>query len=543
MSEELSALRKKVEALQSELENYREREQLNREVDDALEKAVRERLPLRHTLRAVLPLLVKQTGALNAFVRTYDEELELRDFVYDESSRSFPVPIGEVCQATQSKESWVRLEDGQTMIAQHLDVAGELFGTAGLHFEHTLPKPQLQRMQALLETWCEEFDNYLASIALARKMHHITLETSRALKEPVLDQGINKALQVLRDNVAFDDMLLVFRQEDDQKGVSLNYKIIQNSVETHDSSIRKDMEVDEFVRNHAATMITGESTQLLDRFGITRFREEVMINGVRDERVVGRVILTSSKGEFNTFERDLVERFADFLRQRIVDFNREWKSLSLFFPPEIVKRLLQEEDYERRFLSPVEHDVAILFCDISGFTRLSEQVLKEPALIGALIDTWGERVVDIIWRSGGVFDKMVGDCVIGLWGPPFFEASPQERCRSAMRAAKEIRDYTRALGAEAGFPQLEGMEPPVGVATGLNFCPLYVGQFGPNEDYTGFSSGMNNTARLQGVAERDEILCMDGFVKVHGESELFGEERHAKVKNVAEPLSYRALKA
>ena len=78
----------------------------------------------------------------------------------------------------------------------------------------------------------------------------------------------------------------------------------------------------------------------------------------------------------------------------------------------------------------------------------------------------------------------------------------------------------------------------MGVATGLNFCPLFVGTFGPDENFTGFSSGMNNTARLQGVATRDEILCMDSFAKVYADATQFTEQRSALVKNVSEPLRY-----
>ncbi|MBK6575900.1 MAG: hypothetical protein IPG17_06850 [Sandaracinaceae bacterium] len=92
------------------------------------------------------------------------------------------------------------------------------------------------------------------------------------------------------------------------------------------------------------------------------------------------------------------------------------------------------------------------------------------------------------------------------------------------------------------LPALAGMELPIGVATGLNYCRLFVGLFGPDEDYTGFSSGMNNTARLQGVATRDQILCMDAFVAALGDEARFGPEQRAQVKNVAEPLRYRELR-
>jgi class 3 adenylate cyclase len=70
-----------------------------------------------------------------------------------------------------------------------------------------------------------------------------------------------------------------------------------------------------------------------------------------------------------------------------------------------------------------------------------------------------------------------------------------------------------------------------------------VGCFGPNDNFTGFSSGMNNTARLQGCATRDEILVMsDPIAELpDGHGFAFGEDRTAKVKNVAEPIRFRPL--
>jgi class 3 adenylate cyclase len=99
----------------------------------------------------------------------------------------------------------------------------------------------------------------------------------------------------------------------------------------------------------------------------------------------------------------------------------------------------------------------------------------------------------------------------------------------------------RGLGEKPGLEVLKQAE--VGVATGVNLCPLFVGRFGPNDNFTGFSRGMNNTARLQGCAVRDEILVMEPAVKALGEGSgfVFGPERQAKVKNVAEPLQFRAL--
>jgi class 3 adenylate cyclase len=257
--------------------------------------------------------------------------------------------------------------------------------------------------------------------------------------------------------------------------------------------------------------------------------------------IVGKVLVTSKTGAFNTYDRELLAGFAGFIRQRIVDFNKEWRRLAASFRAEDVARLVQTDDYETRYLTPREEIVGILYVDISGFTRISEQVLKTPQKVAALVEAWSERAVDIVWKHGGVFDKMVGDCIIGLFGPPFYERSKGERLADAIRCAIDIRRMTHELPDTKGFEILK--EGGIGVSTGINLAPLMVGSFGKNSNFTGFSSGMNNTARLQGCAKKDEILVMaDGIHELPAGHEFrFGEEQSATVKNVAVPLRFRAL--
>jgi class 3 adenylate cyclase len=147
-----------------------------------------------------------------------------------------------------------------------------------------------------------------------------------------------------------------------------------------------------------------------------------------------------------------------------------------------------------------------------------------------------------VWEHGGVFDKMVGDCIIALFGPPFYDEPPGERLARALRCAAEIRAMTNKLPQRSSFEALR--DGGLSVSTGVNLAPLFVGQFGPNSNFTGFSSGMNNTARLQGCAGKDEILVMEDAIGAlaDGHGFTFGETRSAPVKNVAEPLRFRPLK-
>ncbi|HHH29166.1 MAG TPA: hypothetical protein ENK57_12585 [Polyangiaceae bacterium] len=71
-------------------------------------------------------------------------------------------------------------------IGWDLDVAGESFGQALLGFAEVLDETEKDARRELLESWCEELDNFLAAIARARFKHRITSRISNALESPVL---------------------------------------------------------------------------------------------------------------------------------------------------------------------------------------------------------------------------------------------------------------------------------------------------------------------------------------------------------------------
>lgn len=515
MTVDPSSLQQRVRELEARFARCERARALEAAVDAALEQALLQRRPLEKVMPRLLELLCAHLGASATAVRTLDESLEERTFAHGGPE--------------------LFASGGARRIEHALDVAGEPFGTATALFESAPPDDAA----ALLEAFCEKLDNHLAAIAQARRKFDVIRAISDALKEPVLDRGIEQACEILRRHVDFEDLVLLFRHEDDREADALRYIVYEGGRRTHHSSDPADRDTRAFLRRHAAAFLAGDDAAVRERFGVVRGREEVLITGVRVAKVIGRMLVTSRHGEFHTYDRELLDRFADYLRQRIVDFNREWKRLALVFSNEVCERLLREESYVARWLTPREADAAVLYGDISGFTRISEQVLQKPEAVGRLIDTWAEEAVRILWETGGVFDKMVGDCVIGMWGPPFFEHEPAELCRRALEAATRIREHTRSLPAHPDLPELRGLT--LDVAIGVSFCPLSVGLFGPSEDYTGFSSGMNNTARLQGVARGGEILCMESLVEAIGDPARFGEPREAAVKNVSEPLRFRAL--
>jgi class 3 adenylate cyclase len=526
-----------IEKLELELEHRDRLLQIIAHVDDALEEAILHKWPVAKTMSSLLPGALETLGARALFVRTFDEEQRSVDFAYPSDADFEGLDLDAICGAIERDGIYHERGAARDLLGYRLDVTDVYLGSVILAtHEHLEPEAVALHQQAL-EQWSEQVDNYLAAVADARRKHQAMIELSDALRVSILDQGLDRAIHVLKRYVPYKDLALTLKYDANLDMNSVNYRVITESA-WHTSSERTSQEL----RRAVFETLAGDEQGLIARFDLEREREVAQIFAADGVTPVGRVSVGVGDEPLSPFARDVLDRFADYIRQRVVDFNKEWKRLSHNFPQDTVRRLLQEDDYFHRYLAPRERDVAILYCDISGFTRLSEQILAEPELIGKLIDHWGNKVVEFIWEHGGVFDKMVGDCIIGIFGPPFFEESPRQLCRAAADAAKHISEYTRSLANHPDFPEISSSDHVMGVATGLNFCPLFVGTFGPDENFTGFSSGMNNTARLQGVATRDEILCMDSFVQVYGDATRFTEQRSAVVKNVAEPLSYHAFK-
>jgi len=511
-----------------------------RRIDALLETVQRRRLGLVDAMRVLLPEVCAIAGAQEAFVRTFSEDLTLVTIGW--SAAPGPAAGGEMERYDHQRVTQVSDRGDEWLVLESLDVAGEWFGTVGLTIRKAACAQEgLAYRQELLHTACEQLDNYLQAIRASRDKHRVIMRISDALRHRVLGEGLRQAVGALAEAVPLDRLLLVCEAGEQAAG-TLHVQLYRGADLELDTMGALPSRGDEAaLRAKARALLRGQGRDLLDDLGVVGALEELLINGIVDAELVGKVFVTSKQGGFNTQDRELLASFAGFIRQRVVDFHREWRTLARSFRPADVARLLRTGDYATRWLSPREATVAMLYADIDGFTELSERVLKTPSAVGELVAVWSQQAVQIVWDHGGVFDKMVGDCVIALFGPPFYDEAPGERLLAALRCARAVRDMTRALPGRPELSHLSGVG--LGVAIGVNLAPLFVGRFGVNENFTGFSSGMNNTARLQGCADRDEILVMSAAVEElpPGHGLRFGPERSAKVKNVADPIRFRPL--
>ena len=133
--------------------------------------------------------------------------------------------------------------------------------------------------------------------------------------------------------------------------------------------------------------------------------------------------------------------------------------------------------------------VTTLFCDLVGFTSLSER--NDPELVDGFLRRYHAVAREAIEAYGGTVEKFIGDAIVAVFGVPVLHEDDPER---AVRAGLRLVDEVDALPGIAG----RAVEVRVGVNTGEALVRLEVDPaFGE-----GFLVGdaVNVAARLQSAA-------------------------------------------
>jgi class 3 adenylate cyclase/tetratricopeptide (TPR) repeat protein len=165
---------------------------------------------------------------------------------------------------------------------------------------------------------------------------------------------------------------------------------------------------------------------------------------------------------------------------------------------------------------------SVLFCDVVGFTPLSEA--RDPEAVRELLSQYFLVARTVIGRYGGVVEKFIGDAVMAVWGTPTATEGDAER---AVRAALDLVAAVADLGDEAGVP---GLAARAGVVTGE--VAVTVGAVGE-----GMVAGdaVNTAARVQSAAEPGRVLADGTTHRLAGSAIGFADAGEHQLKGKAEP--------
>jgi adenylate cyclase len=191
------------------------------------------------------------------------------------------------------------------------------------------------------------------------------------------------------------------------------------------------------------------------------------------------------------------------------------------------------ENPEGAELEGAERDVTVLFADIRGFTRVSENL--EPTDVVALLNEVFQLISDCILSCGGTIDKFIGDSVMAYFGAPI---PSSDHPISAVSAAVAIE---RAVAERNAKLDADGLA--VGVGIGIHTGAVVVGNIGSDRrtDFTAIGDSVNVAARLEKLARPGEILVSEAVqrrvrgshrLRFEGERQLSGRQEPVHVYSV-----------
>ncbi len=186
--------------------------------------------------------------------------------------------------------------------------------------------------------------------------------------------------------------------------------------------------------------------------------------------------------------------------QKKVDKLRGAQEYLAKFVPQSVLRQLQENP-EAPALEKTDQDMSALFVDVSGYTKLSEDMRQTADF---MVEKYFSRYLDAIHAHGGDVTETSGDGLMVV----FPGNDPKEHAINATKAALEILQKTDELNQ-----QLKGIFDPIAVHIGINsgialIGPTkYEGASGARWTYTALGPAVNLAARIAGVAEGG-MICI-----------------------------------
>ncbi len=189
----------------------------------------------------------------------------------------------------------------------------------------------------------------------------------------------------------------------------------------------------------------------------------------------------------------------------------------------------------------VEQEVTVMFCDLRGFTKLSEQRLSYDVVF--LLNQYLGRMSEVISDTGGYVDKFMGDGIMAIFGMD----------KPARLGAREALAATRAMGGvldalnQSLHEELRGV---LEIGIGLHAGTAILGRIGAAgkssaaRGVTALGDTVNTASRLEGACKelnRQAIISRAVLDKAGVEAGTL-ESLRLDIRGRSEPIEVVAVK-
>jgi len=208
-----------------------------------------------------------------------------------------------------------------------------------------------------------------------------------------------------------------------------------------------------------------------------------------------------------------------------LSFDEKLTKIQKYLPEGLTEKILSQRDK----IEGERKHVTVMFCDMVGFTQLSESIGPEEAY--SVMDQVYEILIHIVHDHEGTVNEFTGDGIIALFGAPIaIEDGPQRAIRSAYAIHREMAHFSNKLKQEK-----ENM-PSIKMRIGINTGPVVVGTLGNDlrVEFKVVGDTVNLASRMEHIAEpgttyvtKETFKLTEGLFQFEalGEKEIKGKKK------------------
>ena len=225
----------------------------------------------------------------------------------------------------------------------------------------------------------------------------------------------------------------------------------------------------------------------------------------------------------------LMEAFNE-MAEGMLERSQVKNALSRYVSPGVARQILSNLDNVA--LSGKRIEGSVLFADISGFTKISEQTRAEELV--SMLNRYFSLITCACAMNNGIVDKYMGDGVMLVFGAP---EADRDHAFHAISCALLIQ---KLIAHENEQREVEGLYP-VQFRIGINTGSMLAGNMGSHErmEYTVVGDTVNLASRLCGIANSSDIVIsreMYARADVTGRV-LAGEFQSIRLRGISQPVN------
>ncbi len=200
-----------------------------------------------------------------------------------------------------------------------------------------------------------------------------------------------------------------------------------------------------------------------------------------------------------------------------------------YISPDVAEALV-DKDEAAMSLGGRKRNVACLFVDIRGFTKMSEEL--DPEEVVDVLNGYLEMATNQVFKYGGMVDKFIGDCVMAIFNAPvdlddyIFKAV----CAAfgIVKEGKAICDYV-----------MEKYNKKLEFGVGVHYGDAVIGNIGSKTrmDFTAIGDTVNTASRIEASAGGSQVLISKDVYEVIKDRVKVIDAGDRMFKNKKEPIT------